>query len=293
MTRPPEPQHITYRSVSNPDVPVVIHPQDDGSLIIDVDQALRGRARTKAIMAVLGPYLRGELTLTPIALLAAGWEACKRWAGRHQRASSAITATAVTVAIGMAALADDGRPDLLAAPLPTAVTLTAVQTITSISTTPPQSPTGRVHETSQPPGGNHRTTGRPAKPPATHAPPDRSQPPQPARRSSSPSRPTSPAARPSRSSRSAPHTTRPPSRTAEETTRMLPPTAEAAEAGKEERGRAGTGGNEQAAPPTVRQQDDQPPTPQPEPGPTALSGGDDCDRLIHVGVGRLLDVCLP
>lgn len=280
---------ITYRTVTNPGIPVVINEQDDGSLIIDVDENLRGRERAKKIWEVLGPYLEGDVGLLPVPLLLAHWAAtADRWIHDHQWAASATAATAAA-AVGAAALgvlSDAGNKPAPDAYRPSpAVTLTLARSATR----------------SYPPGPPSTRAARPAR--RTTPPAHPTQTPTPGRQATAaqdqpastwrpqPSRTAQP--RPSRTVEAGPRQS--PAKRSKKPHKKTPPPLAAVEAA-DEGPPYGRGRTERGRPfrtPTVERPGNhgrQPPGQDQQPGPPHLAAG--CGRLVHVGVGDLLDVCL-
>lgn len=262
---------ITYRTVANPSIPVVIHEQDDGSLIVDVDEQLHGHERTKAVMDVLRPWLRGDLGMTPVALIVAGWAAATRWPSEHQRVATAIASAATTAAVCAIALAiivgePDDRPPPEALPaVMSAMTVTVEPTASSLAP-PPTSHT----TTNAAPTPSRTPEAEPVREPAGHGPT-----PQARRTMDPPARTRQPVSTGSAS----PSAT--PAKTKAATTR---PTIEAVD--------------EQVRSSTPREQPQQTPTverpastaPQPIPAPTAATAG--CGGVLHVAIDPLADICL-
>lgn len=234
--------------MTNPSIPVAIHEQDDGTLIIDVDENLHGEERTKAVMEVLRPWLRGDLGIVPIPLLLAAWAVASQWLGEHVRAAAAVAVAATTAAAGAAALGILESPPIpqmsYAAPSTSLATLTMTVNASPVAASPtvsvPRTPRPSRTPRTTPPVAPVRATGQPP----TLAPEPASTP------------------RPSRTSRATP-TVKPTSkRTATATAR---PTVEAADA--EIRPPTHSGRPQPA--PTV----ETPASPEPEPAATAGCNG--------------------
>lgn len=297
MSRRNPDEGYELREVADALGPAAAYRDDDGHIIVEVDEQVRGRARARAIAAALTEFRRRELGIMPLPLLAAAWEMTARWVREHQRATAAVTGAAVTAAVGAAALAATGQLERTNRPPAAAVTI--VRTVAP--STPAYSPPAATRTAPPPPSTPARTPRREPQPEASRnvTPPSiRARPAgdgQPARQpraSTAPPRASEAAPRPSPSrSRSRPATS-PPSPAAE--TRRVdeagdPPRS--AEDTTRDTGRQGTG--QDVDPPTVDEPD--PPSTAPQPEPAPQQPAKDCSGLIdlEVGVGGIgVDLCL-
>lgn len=156
-------------------IPAVAYEDDDGELIVEVDETLKGKERSTAIVSAVRSHKRnlGSLVLLPIALYA--WEPIKNVTRNHPgaaltttAASVGLIATAITLPLGR----DDG-PSPEAAPdrtiVASAFSPTSSRSVTTSPTggrvprTPRTSAPARAAVTTRPPTieGGRRPEPRP------------------------------------------------------------------------------------------------------------------------------------
>lgn len=159
--------------------------EENGRIVVEVDDTLTGRKRRAAIMAALAPYLHGPRILALPVLLAA-W-GLSRKVVEHPQIASALAGTAATVAAGAVVLTAVGVWDQQAPPPYAEPVATLIYTVTTIrpSATPaPSTPSIRREDSGRPepidtsvppswmqPSRTPRATAtsspRPTKPPPT------------------------------------------------------------------------------------------------------------------------------
>ncbi|MFB4275678.1 hypothetical protein ACBJ59_10335 [Nonomuraea sp. MTCD27] len=273
------------REVSNAIAPAVARRQDNGKVVVEVDERLHGRERSEAINTALELFRRGERALLPVPLLALMMDAGARAMREHQKAAAAVASATTAAAVGMATLTTSGigRP---AEPPPRAA-ITAVRTniiaqdpLPSTATPPTPTRTRDADRGGTPPRDDRAEpadAGPPEHPPQATAQPRRPTPePSPSR-----SRP-----RPTEAEAAAEASTK---QVDVEETRHREPS---------ERESRPAGAAEEPDPPTVDLPDvpdpptpDPQPRPEPEPEPSAAG----CGGIgVQVDVGDLpgIDVCL-
>ncbi|MER6942555.1 hypothetical protein ABT294_00905 [Nonomuraea sp. NPDC000554] len=129
-------------------LPVVVY-EEDGEIVVEVDEKLTGRKRASAIMDAIRAHERGLGSVVVLPLMVYAWEPVKAAARNHPAAATAATAAGVVVigaAIALPTLHDDGS----AAPVVAAPTHTVVATVTAVPTTTPsgRKPTPKATVTS-------------------------------------------------------------------------------------------------------------------------------------------------
>lgn len=98
------------REVKNPATPAHAF-TENGRTVIEVDERLKGRERSKAIFAAWREHERGLAALVAMPVLAYLWEPFKRWAADHPLATMAIGITyGGAMVLAIPALLDQDRP---------------------------------------------------------------------------------------------------------------------------------------------------------------------------------------
>lgn len=153
---------LEIRPISDAVMPAIAY-EEDGRIVVEVDDTLIGRHRLAAVMAALAPYLEGPRALLLPALVV-GWGLADTL-GRHARLSSAVASTAATVAVGAGALAiigvwdQPGQPPQTVSPAPLIITVTTIRPDASVSAAPPSaSATPPPPRTSQTPDASEQPT---------------------------------------------------------------------------------------------------------------------------------------
>lgn len=103
--------------------------EENGRIVVEVDDTLTGRKRRAAIMAALAPYLHGPRILALPVLLAA-WRLSRKVV-EHPQIASALAGTAATVAAGAVALTAVGVWDQQGPPPYAEPAATLIYTVTT------------------------------------------------------------------------------------------------------------------------------------------------------------------
>jgi hypothetical protein len=233
---------------------------ENGRLVVEVDEKLKGRERSRAIWTAMRSH-EGRLPALLPFLLLVGWEPIQRWLREHAAVAAMTTAAgSVSLLLLVPTAHHHGEPPRLASP---AATITVTAPTPPAGTAPTRTP---VQPTSTTPSVEILASEEPTNPerrdPTAAGPTEtREEPSTPARS------PTRRAATPSLSS-SDPETLTP------------PPQASAAPASPVERRTE----EESSAAPVDE------PTVAPRPEPTPASAGRDC--LLRVDLDPLADACV-
>lgn len=162
------------REVKDPASPAVAF-YENGRIVVEVDEKLKGRERSRAIMAAYQAHERGLAAFVPLPALIVVADQVKRWTRDHTTAALATTAAAggaVTLSLnvlGPMVLDGDTKPHM-AQPSPAqSITVTVAPTMPSPSakSTRTPTPTTSSRSASAPsavPSPRGRTpTGRPSR----------------------------------------------------------------------------------------------------------------------------------
>lgn len=263
------------RDVVNPVLPALAYRRDDGQIVVDVDEKLRGQDREDAIQAALLPFREGRLAGGPVALIAAIGEAAAKMTAGAQKPAVAVASAGTAAVLGLTTLVVTGAPEPGGHPAVVASTLRTV-----VAEPPPQvtlmwmpSPTVRASTTpvrpssSTPPDAGKEPSRRPAAPREASEDSDRATP--------------TPSARPRRTvehrESEEPASADPPPKTQP----AVEPTREAVEESREEESRSPV---EELLPDVTVNT-----PPEPQPGPSGCGGVG-----VNVDLGNLggVDVCL-
>lgn len=156
------------REVKNPVSPAVAF-TEHGRTVVEVDEALKGKARAVAIWAAVRLHERGLAALAGLPVLAFAWDPLKRWA--HKHVGQAMAATAATgslltagAAFVLPVILDDAPEPKIAEPPPVILTSAPTSPAQTLTTTgkPTRKPTGSATVNQDRPGTDLRPAARPA-----------------------------------------------------------------------------------------------------------------------------------